>query len=167
MIKVYFGHRKDTVYNIDVYFDNIYEKEWFDDEFVQSMLLDVDHSKCTGCACIVNQIFGQITPEEISGGVKALIVLYKTDTVVDLVNCGENCQSWISKIASMKDIEVDMSGVDLTFKNYDISGICLNDNSTIADYKDWILKMVYFFIIIGVLYQYVNHYNQCVCKLGR
>lgn len=167
MIKVYFGHRKDTIYNIDVYFDNIYEKEWFDDEFVQSMLLDVDHSKCTGCACIVNQIFGQITPEEISGGVKALIVLYKTDTVVDLVNCGENCQSWISKIASMKDIEVDMSGVDLTFKNYDISGICLNDNSTIADYKDWILKMVYFFIIIGVLYQYVNHYNQCVCKLGR
>jgi len=144
MIKVYFGHRKDTVYNIDVYFDNIYGKEWFDDEFVQSMLLDVDHSKCTGCASIVNPIFGQITPEEISGGVKALIVLYKTDTVVDLVNCGENCQSWISKIASMKDIEVDMSGVDLTFKNYGISGICLNDNSTIADYKDWILKMVYF-----------------------
>lgn len=144
MIKVYFGHRKDTVYNIDVYFDNVYEKGWFDDEFVQSMLLDVDHSKCAGCASIVNPIFGQITPEEISGGVKALIVLYKTDAVVDLVNCGENCQSWISKIASMKDIEVDMSGVDLTFKNYGISGICLNDNSTIADYKDWILKMVYF-----------------------
>ncbi len=144
MIKVYFGHRKDTVYNIDVYFDNIYEKEWFDDEFVQSMLLDIDHSKCTGCASIVNPIFGQITPEEISGGVKALIVLYKTDAAVDLINCGENCQAWIAKIASMKDIEIDMSGVDLTFKNYDINGICLNDNSTITDYKDWILKMVYF-----------------------
>ena len=44
----------------------------------------------------------------------------------------------------MKDIEVDMSGVDLTFKNYGISGICLNDNSTISDYKDWIRSMVFF-----------------------
>ena len=108
------------------------------------MLKDVDHSECTNYSNIVNPILGQIIPEKISGGVKALIVLYKTDTVVDLVNCGENCQSWISKIASMKDIEVDMSGVDLTFKNYGINGICLNDNSTIADYKDWIRSMVFF-----------------------
>ena len=144
MLKVYFGHRRDTVYNIDVYFDNTYEKEWFDDKFVQAMLKDVDHSECTNYSNIVNPILGQIIPEKISGGVKALIVLYKTDTVVDLVNCGENCQSWISKIASMKDIEVDMSGVDLTFKNYGIIGICLNENSTIADYKDWIRSMVFF-----------------------
>lgn len=144
MLKVYFGHRRDTVYNIDVYFDNTYEKEWFDDKFVQAILKDVDHSECTNYSNIVNPILGQIIPEKISGGVKALIVLYKTDTVVDLVNCGENCQSWISKIASMKDIEVDMSGVDLTFKNYVINGICLNDNSTIADYKDWIRSMVFF-----------------------
>ena len=144
MLKVYFGHRRDTVYNIDVYFDNTYEKEWFDDKFVQAILKDVDHSECTNYSNIVNPILGQIIPEKISGGVKALIVLYKTDTVVDLVNCGENCQSWISKIASMKDIEFDMSGVDLTFKNYGISGICLNDNSTIADYKDWIRSMVFF-----------------------
>lgn len=144
MLKVYFGHRRDTVYNIDVYFDNTYEKEWFDDKFVQAMLKDVDYSECTNYSNIVNPILGQIIPEKISGGVKALIVLYKTDTVVDLVNCGENCQSWISKIASMKDIEVDMSGVDLTFKNYGINGICLNDNSTIADYKDWIRSMVFF-----------------------
>ena len=144
MLKVYFGHRRDTVYNIDVYFDNTYEIEWFDDKFVQAILKDVDHSECTNYSNIVNPILGQIIPEKISGGVKALIVLYKTDTVVDLVNCGENCQSWISKIASMKDIEIDMSGVDLTFKNYGISGICLNDNSTIADYKDWIRSMVFF-----------------------
>lgn len=144
MIKVYFGHRKDTIYNIDIYFDNIYEKEWFDDKFVQSMLLDVDHSECTGYSNIVNPILGQIVPEKISGGVKALIVLYKTDAVVDLVNCGENCQLWIAKIAGLKDIEVDMSGVDLTFKEYDISGVCLNDNSSITDYKDWIRKMVFF-----------------------
>ena len=63
MIKVYFGHRKDTIYNIDVYFDKIYEKEWFDDKFVQSMLLDVDHSECAGYSNIVNPILGQIVPD--------------------------------------------------------------------------------------------------------
>lgn len=144
MIKVYFGHRKDTVCSIDIYFNNIYEKEWFDDEFVQSMLLDLDHSKCTGYTSIVNQALGQIEPEQISGSVKTLIVLYKTDAVVDLINCRENCQAWIAKIASLKDIEVDISDVKFTFEDCDISGVCLNDNSKIVNYRDWIWRMIYF-----------------------
>ena len=54
-----------------------YEDEWLQDEFVQKMILDVDKSEVLNSGVIKSPILGLIPPTEISGGVKALILIYQ------------------------------------------------------------------------------------------
>jgi hypothetical protein len=145
MLKVYFGFDKECIRDIDLYFDNVYDELWLDDELVKQMIEDIDDSKVVSNQCIVSPILGQIPPERLSGGVKALICLYKSpDSYIDLIVCGPNCEKWISKISALTNIRVGMSGYDLTFDNLEIQGICLNDNSPISNSKEWTLKMCKF-----------------------
>ncbi len=141
MINVRFGFDEDCIRDIDLYFDNVYEEIWLDDELVKEMIFDVDKSEVKGNQLIISPVLGAIPPEKLSGGIKALICMYKTDAYIDLIVCGANCEKWIVQIAEEKDITVGMSGYDLSFDNVEIEAICLNDESKITNYKDWILKM--------------------------
>lgn len=106
MLRVYFGDMKNSVYTPDIYFNNTYEEEWFDDEFVKEMVKDVDKSTVVGRNCINSPFLGQIPPVTLSGGVKALILMYKdTERVFNASKCGDNCAKWILKIAELKQKE--------------------------------------------------------------
>lgn len=142
MIKVLFGRElEDTIQNIDVYFNNTYEYDWFKDDIVKQMIKDVDNSDIVD-TCVISPVLGTIPVEKLSGGVKALICLYKDDeAIINLTSCGQNCQEWLSRIASMKDITVSMTGYDLTFKDLSIHGVCLNDGSAINNSSEWTRKM--------------------------
>lgn len=141
MVNVFFGKDRDAILNIDVYFNHTFEYEWLDDQFVRDMIKDIDNSIVLSNQCIQSPVLGQIPPEKLSGGVKACIIIYKLNEIVDLVVCGENCEPWLSKIFELKDCRVSMSGYDLSFKDLPIRGICENDNSHIDNYKDWVNKM--------------------------
>lgn len=48
-----------------------------------------------------------MTPRELSGGVKVLILMLKDDSFIyNMSNCGDNCAKWILKIAEKKDLTV-------------------------------------------------------------
>lgn len=144
MLNVRFGFDKDCIRDIDLYFDNVYEEAWLEDDLVKEMILDVDQSEVIGTQLIISPVLGAIPPERLSGGVKALICMYKTDAYIDLIVCGKNCEKWIIKISKYKEITVGMSGYDLNFENMDITAVCLNDHSNISNYREWILKMTEF-----------------------
>ena len=142
MLSVYFGYDQDSIRDIDLYFDNVYDDRWLEDEFVKQMIKDVDGSEVVSPACIESPVLGQIPPEKLSGGVKALVVLYEMeDAYIDLIVCGPNCEKWLSQISEKKDNHVSMSGFDLKFENVPISGKCLNDGATINGSREWLLKM--------------------------
>lgn len=89
------------------YFDNVYEDEWIEDEFVKEMIQDVDHSKVISAHIIESPVFGAITPKDLSGGVKVLILMLKDDSFIyNMTNCGNNCAKWVLKIAEKKDLTV-------------------------------------------------------------
>ena len=141
MLYVRFGLDKDCIRDIDLYFDNVYDESWLEDTFVREMIVSVDQSEVIGNQLIVSPILGQIPPERLSGGVKALICMYEMDVYIDLIVCGSNCEEYILRIADKKDITVGMSGYDIAFEGKEVQAVCLNDNSTIKNYREWILKM--------------------------
>ncbi|MDE7310886.1 MAG: DUF4869 domain-containing protein [Eubacterium sp.] len=142
MISVFFGLDEDALIDPNIAFKHVYQDEWFEDDFVKEMILDIDHSQVMSAQCILSPVFGTMPVSQLSGGVKTLIMLYKLDDfVVDLIVCGENCCKWLSKIAQMKDIRVTLSGCDLEFEDCEISGICENDGSVIRNRADWVCKM--------------------------
>ena len=56
------------------------------------MIQDVDHCTVISSHVIDSPILGAITPRELSGGVKVLILMLKDDSFIyNMSNCGDNC----------------------------------------------------------------------------
>lgn len=106
MLNIRFGATDSTITYVDGFFNSDYEDEWLLDPLVQEMVLDVDKSKVLSPNCIESPIFGQIPPTKLSGGVKALILMLKTDEEIWATACGDNCAKWITKIAEMKNLTI-------------------------------------------------------------
>lgn len=141
MIKVFFGRTKNAITDPSITFRYGREDEWFNDDLVKRMIKDVDGDEVLSPYCIMSPVLGQIAPEYLSGGVKALILMLKTDYEIDLLVCGENCAKWVVEISKIKDITVSMSSFDLfSDGDYDFEAICLNDGSAIHNSMDWFIK---------------------------
>ena len=82
MLNIFLGEMKDAIYHPPTYFDNVYEDEWIEDTFVKEMIQDVDHCAVISSHIIDSPILGAITPRELSGGVKVLILMLKDDSFV-------------------------------------------------------------------------------------
>ena len=150
MLSVFFGFDKDAILNVDTYFNNTYDDAWFDDPFVRKIISIVDASEVQDRQCILSPVLGQIPPERLSGGAKALILLYaEEDFYTDLIVCGGNCEKLILDIAEKKDISCCLSGYDVSFDNlgdaeHPTPIRCANDGSMLKDHKEFVMKMLEF-----------------------
>ena len=107
MLNIFYGDMKEAVYNTASYFKYDYEEGWIVDPMVKEMIQDVDHCTVISSHVIDSPILGAITPRELSGGVKVLILMLKDDSFIyNMSNCGDNCAKWILKIAEKKDLTV-------------------------------------------------------------
>lgn len=139
MVSVFFGMDRKANFDPDGYFRWGYYPEWFDDDIVKQMVLDVDKTVVKSQYCMESPVLGQIPPDMLSGGVKGLILLYKDpDYYTDISIFGENCQGWLSWLFQHKDIKCSCCTYDLTFRGYEIQGICENDGRQIKDAEDWV-----------------------------
>lgn len=109
MLKIYFGDMPDAIYNTSVYFKNRYKKEWIISEKAIAMIRDVDSSEVLGSGAIDSPVMGIISPINLSGGVKALILIDNIpEKVFNASNCGDNCANWLLKLGEEKDITVNL-----------------------------------------------------------
>lgn len=107
MLKIWYYGGVKFLRDAPSYFDNVYEDEWIVDPLVKEMIQDVDSSTVVSAHIIESPVLGAITPKELSGGVKVLILMLKDDSFVyNMSNCGNNCAKWILKIAQSKDLTV-------------------------------------------------------------
>ena len=128
---------ENYVFSPDTYFKYNYEDEWFEDDFVKMMVQDVDGSTVISAHSIDSPVLGIIAPERLSGGVKALIIMYKEpDLIVNASACGDNCAKWILEIGKKQDITVRL-GYEMEFEEpFDI---CIkNSGKVIHNYEDFL-----------------------------
>lgn len=118
--------------------NTIYEEEWFEDELVKEMVRDVDRSTVESAHSISSPVLGVIAPERLSGGVKALIIMYKEpELIVNASACGNNCAKWILEIGKRQDITIRL-GYEMEFQEpFDI---CIkNSGRVIQCYYDFLV----------------------------
>ena len=138
-----------AINNVDAYFDNNYEEEWFNDEFVIEMVKHVDKTIVIGPNLMSSPALGPIPPTRLSGGVKTLICYYMDqDFITDLTRMGDNCMDYFVQIARHKDITASNSGysfnffgADNSFWGKDPKVFCLNHHIFINSQEEWIDKM--------------------------
>ena len=110
MLSVYLGKMEEAVYYPPVYFDNRYEDEWITDKQSVEIIRDVDKSDVVSAHLIEGPVLGPISPKELSGGVKTvlLILFDETGKIFNASACGDNCAKWILKIAESKDLIINL-----------------------------------------------------------
>ena len=82
MLKIWYYANIEYMKDAPSYFDNVYEDEWIEDSFVKEMIQDVDHCTVISSHVIDSPILRAITPRELSGGVKVLILMLKDDSFI-------------------------------------------------------------------------------------
>ena len=109
MLRIFFGNKEEAIYNTSVYFKNTFLDEWITDPFSAKMIEDVDKSVVRGPRLIESPVLGPITPRELSGGVKTLILIYKDrEHLFNASNCGDNCAKWLLKMAENDDVTINL-----------------------------------------------------------
>lgn len=110
MLKIVYGKMDGVVRRPSMYFDNTYDPEWLNDDMVKEMILDVDKSEVKGPRLIDSPFLGPISPRDLSGGVKTLILMLKDENnkIFYASSCGDNCAKWILKISELKDLTINL-----------------------------------------------------------
>ena len=138
MLKIILGNMDDVVYNTSVYFKNTYKEEWLTDDFSKEMIKDVDKSTVVSSRIIDSPILGAITPKELSGGLKALILIYKDDShVFNASNCGDDCAKWLLKIGEMKDVTINLRHI-MDFGNGEFEIKIMNTDQTVHSMDEFV-----------------------------
>ena len=139
MLNIYLGDMKEAVYHPPTYFDNMYEDEWITNSLSVEMILDVDKSAVVGPHLIESPVLGPISPKELSGGVKTLILmaLDESNTVFNASACGDNCSKWILKIAEKKDLTVNLRHI-MDFGEETFEAQILNNGRQVHDMQEFV-----------------------------
>ena len=93
-----------VLHNVETYFKNQMEYEWLEDEQAKQIIADVDQSIVESPQCIRSEVLGQIPPTKLSGGTKALLLIWNlSDRIVNASNCGDNCAKWLREYHEEED----------------------------------------------------------------
>ena len=139
MLNVYFGSLENEVYDPPLYFIHQYEDEWITSELSRKMIQDVDRSTVLGPRLIDSPVLGAISPRELSGGVKTLILMAYDESgyVFNATACGDNCAPWILKIAEEKDLTVTLHNI-MTFDQEPLKIRILNNNQIVTSFREYV-----------------------------
>lgn len=133
MLSIYYGDMPEAIENTSVYFKNVYLDSWLDDPFAQKMIKSVDKARVLGHAVIESPVLGTVSPLQLSGGVKTLLLIYNVpDRVFNASTCGDNCAWWILRIASGRDVTINLHHL-MDFGNGRFSIKVLNSGNTVHD----------------------------------
>lgn len=115
MLNVTFGDMFDTenyIYNTDLYFDNTFKDNWITSDLGKAIIKDVDKSDVISAHVIESPVLGAITPTELSGGVKTLLLMaFDNSKIFNASTCGNNCAKWILKLGQDKKLLINLRHV--------------------------------------------------------
>ena len=139
VLNIYLGDMKDAIYHPPTYFDNQYEDEWLTDKTAIQMIRDVDHSEVISARLIDSPILGPISPKELSGGVKTLILIaYDTgNKVFNASACGDNCAKWLLRLGEQKNVTINLRHV-MNFGNEPFQIKILNTDSIVMNMLEFV-----------------------------
>lgn len=109
MLSIYYGDMPEAIYDTATYFRNVYKPSWITSSLSMEMIQDVDQSTVVSGNVIDSPYLGMITPEQLSGGVKTLILIDKDrNHIFNASTCGDNCAKWILKMAEKRKVVINL-----------------------------------------------------------
>lgn len=149
MLTLHFGRKENELIQIPGYFDGVFEDEWIISDISKRIIQEVDRSTVLYARVIDSPWLGPITPKEISGGAKGLILMAHDDDMIGRYFYGEqfgdNTLPMMLEVSKTRDIRVALSHIFRFPKDMNTPIFIENLNRTIAsyeEYKEVILEMI-------------------------
>lgn len=110
MLHIFFGEMPEAIYNTDVYFQNQYQERWLTKPLSKEMILEIDKSKVISANRIESPVLGPISPKDLSGGVKTLLLLAndRSGKIFNASTCGDNCAKWILQLGEKNKLVINL-----------------------------------------------------------
>ena len=143
MLNIKFKVTENTLFKISDYFNLSFETEWITNPLVKQMIKSVDKSEVIEGRVIDSPVLGPISPRELSGGVKGLILMiYEPDKEYYGSAFGDNCAPWILEIAKLHDVNITLEHI-MKFPNRDDLNIrIVNSGKTVNTMRDFVREAV-------------------------
>ena len=145
MLIVDFGQPDDCMWNSDLEFDVYYESSWRHDDFVKEIIRSIDNAEFVdGALRDLDDPELEFSIYDISGGAKALILLYKDDSLTKVWGplFGDNCSELLLRIAENKDITVYMQHL-LKFPEDKFKAYSNRLGREYKDYRDYEIDLMW------------------------
>lgn len=110
MLKIWVkGFQDDCIKNPNSYFNNNKEKDWFNRADVRGIIKTIDNSIVVKDEYIESPVFGGMSPDRLSQGCKALILLCINPLCnVYASRCGDNCAPIILELSKKTDVVITL-----------------------------------------------------------
>lgn len=109
MLSIYFGDMQDAIYDTNTYFQNQYQERWITEDLSKEIIRDVDKSEVISANLIQSPVLGPISPRELSGGVKTLLLMaHDKKHIFNASTCGDNCAKWILQLAKSEKLVINL-----------------------------------------------------------
>lgn len=111
MLHIFFGEMPEAIYNTDVYFQNQYQDRWLTKPLSKEIILDIDKSQVISANLIESPVLGPISPKDLSGGAKTLLLLANNndkEKVFNASTCGDNCAKWILELGKKDKLVINL-----------------------------------------------------------
>lgn len=107
MLKIYFGNMENAILSGDGYFDAIIDEEIIETEIGKKIIGDIEKGEVISRNNIIIPVYGGISPNRLSGGVKSLLSLASDSSIVlDLACMGNNCFRSLSEVVKNADGDI-------------------------------------------------------------
>ncbi len=139
MLSIIYGKYEDSIYNTSVYFNNTFQKTWLDDPYVRKLIKSVDKSEVIGDYLIKSKALGMISPNQLSGGVKTLILAYfKPDIIFNASTCGDNCARWFLDMSKNEDRIINLRHI-MNFGEGEFTIKVINNDQIVHSMKELVM----------------------------
>lgn len=139
MLNIYFGDMPDAIYDTATYFKHAYRDQWITDPLSVDMIRDVDASDVIGSNLIQSPVLGSISPLQLSGGVKTLILIHKDSKhIFNASKCGDNCAKWLLSMSKNKKKVVNLRHI-MDFGEEPFKVRILNTGDIVTSMKELVL----------------------------
>ena len=139
MLNIYFGEMPEAIYDTSTYFRHAYKNKWITDPMTVEMVRDVDDSEVVGDNLIQSSVLGPISPLQLSGGAKTLILIYKdSGKIFNASKCGDNCAKWLLKMAEKKKKVINLRHI-MDFGDGEFKVKVVNNGKIATNMKELVL----------------------------
>ena len=139
MLSIYLGDMDNAIFHPPTFFDNTYEDEWITNPLSKKMILDVDKSTVIGTHLIESPVLGPISPLQLSGGVKTLMLMaFDENNNTFNATCGDNCAKWILEISNHKNLTINLRHI-MNFGKEPFEARILNTGQIVHNMLEFVL----------------------------